>query len=166
MNIVNKSPSRKSTRLKQYDYSTAGEYFITICVQDGRCCLGGVSDDIFVPSKVGLIVGLIWDETFNVFRDVTQTGPIVIMPNHIHACVELLADGGISLGKIVRYFKALSVRQVRIQADSVFAWQRNYYDHVIRNEKDRHRVYEYIENNPLQWALDAENPEVVACRAP
>lgn len=59
---------------------------------------------------------------------------------------------------MVRTFKAVTTRQIRQHGFDTFAWQRNYYEHVIRNEASLQGVREYIQNNPLQWALDSENP--------
>ncbi|BDV01378.1 hypothetical protein TDMWS_14630 [Thermodesulfomicrobium sp. WS] len=65
-----------------------------------------------------------------------------------------------TLGDIVRAFKAVTSRRIRQQGSTAFAWQRNYYEHIIRNEQTLVRVREYIANNPRQWALDSENPAV------
>lgn len=63
-----------------------------------------------------------------------------------------------TVGEIVRAFKAVTTRRIRLQGIDDFAWQRNYYEHIIRNETSLRRIREYIHNNPLQWALDRENP--------
>jgi len=63
-----------------------------------------------------------------------------------------------TLGEIVRAFKAVTTRRIRQQGSTAFAWQRNYYEHIIRNEDSLARIREYIINNPLQWAMDRENP--------
>lgn len=64
-----------------------------------------------------------------------------------------------SVGEIVRVFKAASTRLIRQHAMHNFAWQRNYYEHIIRDENSLTRIREYIRNNPMQWALDPDNPE-------
>ncbi len=68
----------------------------------------------------------------------------------------LMKQRGISLGKIIRAFKARSSRLIRLNADPGFAWQRNYYDHIVRNEDDLRRIRTYIRNNPLHWNIDKE----------
>jgi hypothetical protein len=65
------------------------------------------------------------------------------------------------LGEIVRSFKALATRRIRQAGVTAFAWQRNYYEHIIRDEESLNRIREYIVNNPLQWALDRENPDFI-----
>ena len=106
----------------------------------------------------------------------------VIMPNHIHGILQITPVGaqfiapknlgatnnGVinkgainrapTLGEIVRTFKAASTRRIRRMGQDGFAWQRNYYEHIIRDEYSLIRIREYIVNNPAQWALDCENP--------
>ena len=98
----------------------------------------------------------------------------VIMPDHFHGIIRLVgapfmasaSRDGISgpecaqyprLGEIVRSFKAATCRLIRKSGCDDFGWQRNYYEHVIRNEQDLHDVREYIRNNPLKPMLDAMN---------
>lgn len=105
----------------------------------------------------------------------------VVMPNHFHGIMIIndsqrhdvaLASGGDetsplrhpTLGRIVGYFKYQSTKVINEGQDTpgVRIWQRNYYDHIIRNDADLHRARTYIRNNPMQWQLDEENPE--SCR--
>jgi hypothetical protein len=111
----------------------------------------------------------------------------VVMPNHMHGIIIVGAPfmapygpgavnpgavnqgavnpGAINraptLGEIVRSFKALATRRIRQAGVTAFAWQRNYYEHIIRDEESLNRIREYIRNNPLQWALDRENPDYI-----
>ena len=91
------------------------------------------------------------------------------MPNHLHGIIFVGArfiaplssgamNGAPTLGEIVRTFKAVASRSVRKNGVN-FSWQRNYYEHIIRNEYELARAREYIVNNPAQWALDRENPD-------
>jgi REP element-mobilizing transposase RayT len=97
------------------------------------------------------------------------------MPNHIHGIILVgaqfiapdqstsIQEGAMNraptLGEIVRTYKAISTRLIRRTVNSGFAWQRNYYEHVIRNDSSLQRGREYIVNNPARWAEDEENPD-------
>ena len=146
-------PKRKPNRLPKYDYSQNGAYFITICTQDRKKILSDiVGDDAhIVPKPYGSIV-----ETY--ILNVPEIEKYVIMPDHIHMIIRL--DNGSmwastptnpnhNISSIVRSIKTLTTKEV---GKPIF--QRSYYDHVIRNQKDYDEVWEYIENNPRKWVLD------------
>ena len=169
---------RRSIRLKGYDYSQGGAYFITICT------LNRESYFLSYPELKG-IVRQQWEklpERFtNLFLD-----EFTIMPNHIHGI--LIVGAGLvpalsgratarvaptvsverpapTVGEIIGTFKSLCIhdwltymKEKEIDAVGKF-WQRNYYEHVIRNEDELNRIREYIQNNPLKWHLDKENPQ-------
>jgi REP element-mobilizing transposase RayT len=78
----------------------------------------------------------------------------VVMPNHVHAIVGLGETGEVELGDVVGAYKAAVSRTARTSR----IWQRGYHDHIIRDESDLERIREYIETNPIRWALDPENP--------
>jgi len=103
------------------------------------------------------------------------------MPNHLHGIIIIVGAQFIApdkenhavdpqptkedpinrspiLGKIIRTFKALASRRIRLSGSKEFGWQRNYYEHVIRNEDSLNKIREYIITNPLRWDLDRENP--------
>lgn len=88
----------------------------------------------------------------------------VVMPNHFHGivflekCDEGLMNQAPTLGKIVRTLKAVSTRLIR-RHNPNFVWQRNYYEHIIRDEDSLNKIREYITTNPLRWKLDRENPQ-------
>ncbi|MEG0049819.1 MAG: transposase [Clostridia bacterium] len=166
---------RKRNRLKSYDYAQAGAYFITICSKNRRCIFGDVVDGEMRLSTVGLIV----EREIQTHLSIEQH---VIMPNHIHmmivlrngerresvgtglAPVPLQEQAEYNVPDIVRELKskvsvavlALCRRKNRQMGK---LWQRSYHDHIVRDEKDYRRIYEYIENNPLQWEVDCHNPE-------
>ncbi|MGE5302527.1 MAG: transposase [Alphaproteobacteria bacterium] len=102
------------------------------------------------------------------------------MPNHTHGILSFVGaqfiapdvppnfqvgtqEGAINraptLGEIVRTYKAVSARTIRQTENSAFAWQRNYYEHIIRNEESLNRIRQYIQNDPARWEFDRENPE-------
>ena len=169
-------PKRKQLRLPDYDYSSPGAYFVTICTRDRRCILSEVTvgDGVLDVPNVRLSpYGEILAETL---REIEKTyswlslDRYVIMPNHIHLllCIggngpsgtpaPTNADDGPSetptptnetLPMLVSTFKRFTNRRCSIQL-----WQRSYHEHVIRNEDDYRQIWEYIENNPVRWVED------------
>ena len=140
-------PKRKQIRIKDYDYSAPGAYFVTICTKNRQPLLCDiVGDDAhIVPKKYGLIV-----EKY--IRNVPEIEKYVLRPDHIHLIVRM--DNGRmwasaptkNLSGIVRSIKTLTTKEIGI---SIF--QRSYYDHVIRNQQDYDEIWGYIENNPLKY---------------
>jgi REP element-mobilizing transposase RayT len=176
---------RRSIRLHNYDYSQAGAYFFTLCTQNRECLFGTVVEDTVRLNDVGRMVQEIWRALPDYYPGV-ELDNFVVMPNHIHGIV-LLNDVGArfiapnngqgtenkgainrapAVGEIIRAFKARCTRGINqlrgLQGASI--WQRNYYEHVIRNESSFHEIREYIVNNPARWAMDRENPEVVGAQ--
>ena len=178
---------RRSLRLKDYDYAQAGAYFVTICTQDRACLFGAIVDGAMQLSDAGSTVEQCWSQIPEHFRDVVLD-EFVVMPNHVHGILVInpavpavpavpvvpvvpavgathaspLRNGPRpgSLGAIVGSFKSAVTRRINQTCHSLGAtvWQRNYYEHIIRDEASLHGIREYIANNPLQWALDRENP--------
>jgi REP element-mobilizing transposase RayT len=199
---------RRSVRLKGFDYSKAGAYFVTICTRDRACSLGQVENGVVRLSEAGFIVEEIWSSLPSRFRDVLVDA-FVVMPNHVHGIVLIEAQfiapgvvrgldalnpdatpqdamnraptpgeraqggmnraptsdepaqGGVTraptLGECVRTFKAASTRLIRVGGNEEFVWQRNYYEHVIRDDDELGRVKEYIRANPENWDSDEHN---------
>ncbi len=168
---------RRSLRLKDYDYTHAGAYFVTICTQSRTCLFGTVVDGQIQLNDAGHVVHRTWGELPNRFSHV-DVDAFIVMPNHIHGIILVGAQfiaprgpqnyrhdkraGAINraptLGEIVRAYKAVSARKIRQQVNPAFAWQRNYYEHVIRSEESLNRIRQYIRDNPAQWQFDCENP--------
>jgi len=168
---------RRSLRLKDYDYSQKGAYFVTLCTQNRTCLFGAVVDGKVQLNDAGRMVQRFWDELPSRFAEINVDG-FVVMPNHIHGIIivgaQFIAPGGPqncyddaragainrapTLGEIVRTYKAASVRMIRQTLNSTFAWQRNYYEHIIRNEESLNRIKPYIADNPARWEFDRENP--------
>jgi len=161
-------PNRRSIRLKEYDYSQAGGYFITICSKDREMYF-----QLF--QKLKEIVNRGWREIPNRYRNI-QIDEFIIMPNHVHGilivgatlAVALKERAGASpaptIGEIIGTFKSICVLEwLRYIEENKIAtvakfWQRNYYEHIIRDEESLNRIREYIRYNPLRWDLDRENP--------
>ncbi|MBI1925795.1 transposase [Candidatus Poribacteria bacterium] len=168
MNDISRRKNRRSIRLKNYDYTQSGYYFLTICVHQRECLFGEIVEGNMITNDVGEIVQQTWDHLPNRFPTVAVDS-FVVMPNHVHGIIIIKsnADRGVgaalappALGDIVRAFKSISA----VQGNRILGrsgrplWQRNYYERVIRNDDELTRAREYILNNPAKWEMDAENP--------
>ena len=163
---------RRSIRLKGYDYAQAGAYFVTLCVQGRECVLGDVVDGHRMLNDAGQRADQFWPAVADHFADV-EIDTWVTMPNHVHAII-VIGRGVVStptvstptvstptLGQIVAYFKyqtTKSINQMRETPGARF-WQRNYWEHVIRDETDLNRIRRYIQTNPLRWVDDQLHPD-------
>ena len=163
---------RRLTRLRDYDYSRSGGYFVTICTKYRSCLFGVVDNDRVILNQYGEIIQISWltlpEHYHNAELDV-----FVVMPNHIHGII-FLTDVGAGLKpaptvpachchplpEIVRGFKTFSSRKINElrNMSGTALWQRNYYEHVIRRDESLEKIRKYIETNPLRRALDKENP--------
>ena len=152
---------RRSIRLQTFDYAQAGLYFVTICTHDRLPLFGGVVAGEMVLNAAGDIARQEWQKTVemrpNVVSDV-----FVVMPNHLHGILNMTeAESGRvqrapTLGDIVRGYKSAVTRQIaalRLSPNST-VWQRNYYEHIIRDEKSYLQIADYIQTNPLRWQDD------------
>jgi putative transposase len=151
---------RRSIRLSSYDYSQEGGYFITICTHNRESIFGEVVNGEMVLNEKGIIVEEHWLQT-KIIRPHVELDTFVIMPNHFHGIIMLDGDDSFgSLGAIVGHFKSITAKCLRKMQNrpDLKIWQRNYFEHVIRNGKDLQRICEYIKNNPLEWSFDEENP--------
>ncbi len=208
---------RRSIRLKGYDYSQEGAYYVTIVTLQREFLFGQIVNKEMILSPYGEIVQKWWEEIPVHFLNV-ETGAFVIIPNHVHGIIYILDerrgavpapendgeikipeipapeesgentisqdndmsgenlsgqtlggetpplrvfDGKPILGQIVAYFKYQSTKDMnKVGTANVVTkfWQRNYYEHIIRDEKDLQNKTDYIEANPLLWDEDDENP--------
>ncbi len=158
---------RKNIRLPGYDYSRAGGYFVTVCTEGRRCILSRVlPGNKFVRADVQLSeLGTLAVEMLSEVS--AKTGIIVndyvIMPNHIHMILLIQGENaGVTIGRFVGAFKSLTLYHWRnicnqrgIQMGKI--WQRNYYEHVLRNEMDYREKLRYIDENPDAWDEDELN---------
>ena len=162
---------RRSIRLPEYDYSKTGAYFVTICSFNKELVFGKIVDGRCVLSKIGNIAAKHLEEVPNHFDNVF-VDEYVIMPNHIHIIITIVGVQNFeslrheyqkiipkSIGSIVRSYKASVKKWCNENDYKKFKWQRNYFEHIIRNQEDHFRIKEYIQNNPLKWELDEENPK-------
>ena len=197
---------RHSIRLKDYDYSSDGLYFVTICTKDRQHFFGKVANGQMILSEYGQIVATEWLNTVNVRPKDAILHEFVVMPNHFHAIVEicrghttktsisntpscrgvshtpslntpslntpplntpslntplcdtqgvfntLLRSPSKTLGAIVRGFKSAVFKKIGFSV-----WQRNYYEHIIRNSNNYATISNYIRENPARWEEDRFN---------
>ena len=178
---------RRSIRLKGYDYTQAGAYFVTLCVQGRECLLGAVTAGEMILNELGQIVREEWERSSEIRREI-ELDEFVVMPNHTHGIVWIIETDDVrasvrppqpapvrahgrapqrapqrapkSLGSFVAGFKSAATKRINEQRGmpGVPVWQRNYYEHIIRNDADLQRIREYIVNNPLKWDLDQLHP--------
>ena len=158
-----KFPKRKINRLKSWNYSNNGGYFITICTDNRKHILSKicVGDGFPVPqlTKTGQIVDD-YIKNINLKYSCVTVSEYVIMPNHIHLLL-LIDNNGTgnpspTVGNVIGWFKYNTTKSVNEEYKSVGnrLWQRSYYDHIIRDEKDYMEKLNYILSNPLKWADD------------
>jgi REP element-mobilizing transposase RayT len=171
------SHHRRSIRLKGYDYSKEGAYFVTMCARERECLFGEVVNGEMVMNEAGARVQVVWDELPHHYPHV-RLDAFAIMPNHVHGIVMLTTVGARfiapsstiapnpvpTVGEIVRGFKARCTHAINQMSNisGIRVWQRNYYEHIIRGEVDYNRIAEYISTNPQQWMSDTLHPDNTA----
>ncbi|MGX3021292.1 REP-associated tyrosine transposase [Ursidibacter sp. B-7004-1] len=145
---------RNNMRLPYYNYSQYGCYFVTICTKNRNCLLSNIINGKVQLSEIGVMI----EETLkNLLNDYPQSefSNYVIMPNHLHFI--WFNQDNVLLSDLVRKLKGITAKKYREMMNNQIyesLWQRSFYEHIIRNEEDFLRIWEYIENNPLQWHLD------------
>ena len=175
----------ESTRLKNWDYTQTGCYFVTICTKNRKCYFGEIVDGKMKLSEIGKIAYENWIGIPDHFKNV-ELDEFVIMPNHLHAII-IIANvpsvetrhGSVetrhgvslhvnnkfsqpisgSLSVTMNQFKA-SVKRLCNVKNYDFTWQRNYYEHIIRDDGELNRIRKYITDNPANWELDENNPVI------
>jgi len=156
--------NRKSIRLENWNYTNPGYYFVTICVSDRQYLFGGIINNKMTLNEYGEIVQLKWLDLVNHNKDISLD-EFVIMPNHIHGIIIIgagLEPAPTALSEIIRQFKTFSTKHINKLRNTPGQklWQRNYYDHIIRNEQSFNEIRTYINNNPKQWSTDKYNVNV------
>jgi len=172
---------RRSIRLKGYDYSQPGAYFVTICTRNRESLLGEVVEEEMILNECGQVAAGCWVWLAKQYPYV-ELDEWVVMPNHTHSIVVLSGRGGsrtaptrIALtriaptriahthpvGRLVGALKTVSTKRVNQMRHTPGAplWQRNYYEHIIRDEDELNRLRQYILDNPVQWEMDENNPD-------
>lgn len=192
---------RRSIRLKGYDYSSEGLYFITICCHNKVCLFGHVVNGAMVLNEYGQVAFNEWMKTPEI-RPNVEWGEFIVMPNHIHGIIRITRRGELhspniesntpdcelntpdsggdnkmgecnspqryspqresprlqgpsqTIGAIVRGYKSAVTKQLNALGVGRKVWQRDYYEHIIRNEQAYNNISKYIINNPSKWWED------------
>ena len=200
---------RRSIRLRGYDYTLAGAYYVTLVTQDRAPLFGDVVDGVMALNDAGRMIEQEWFHLLDRFPAI-ELDAFIVMPNHIHGIIVIgepaavgaglvpaliptpnlspqdqtvdttdhLVDDGqkragtrpaptslVALGDVIGAFKSITthayIQGVHQKGWPEFngrVWQRNYYEHIIRDDPSLQRIRSYIETNPEQWAADKENP--------
>jgi len=165
-------PRRKTIRLKDYDYSQTGYYFVTICTQNREKIFGQIvgADSISarsetILSNAGMMVEKIYCNMQNEFKNVVFH-EYIFMPNHFHGIIQIQwADiesaPTANLSTIIQSFKRYTtIEYIHGVKNNIYPlfnkriWQRGYHEHIVRNEQELQKIREYIINNPAQWQED------------
>ncbi len=180
--ILPKLPKRRTIRLKEYNYAQTGGYFITICVQERKCIFGDIKNGQMNLNDTGGMIVNNWRNLPLCFSSI-ELDKFIIMPNHLHGIIQIVGaplvgarnvnNVGVqnndragtrpapTIGDIIGAFKSIttgeyikSVKDNNWQAFNKRLWQRNYYEHVIRDEGDLTHAREYIISNSAKWQED------------
>jgi REP element-mobilizing transposase RayT len=172
---------RRSIRLREYDYTQARAYFVTVCSHKQRCIFGRVVDGEMLWTELGRVIAACWNEIPHHFLN-ARLDASVLMPNHVHAIIVIAREAvrardnvgathasplrprgpkRQSVAAIAGSFKSASTKRINQMRGTpgLPLWQRNYHEHVVRNEHGMKRIREYILTNPVGWTLDPENPD-------
>jgi REP element-mobilizing transposase RayT len=170
---------RRSIRLPEYDYSRPGAYFVTMVTYRRECLFGGIRNGKMYLNEAGQIVLDMWNFLPARYPTVTL-GTAVVMPNHFHGIVVIneppvgvihelplretqsrAQRRRMTLPLVAGYFKMNSAKQINklLNSSGIPIWQRNYYEHIIRNDDEHNRIHLYIESNIDKWEDDDENPD-------
>jgi len=169
MKMEKELPKRKKLRLDNFDYSTPGAYFITICTHNRRCMLSRIVGAIHESPEPELTeYGKIVDDIINHIPEHFKVSidEYVIMPNHVHLIIVIADDeelrairesplrGRSVISKTVGYIKMKASKEIHSRYGNTMVWQRGFYDHIIRNQHDYEKIFNYICENPIYWQID------------
>ena len=166
---------RRSIRLADHDYSGPGAYFITIVTRGRECLFGEIKNGKMHLNDSGQIVWDVWNSLLKRYPQI-ELGTAQVMPNHFHGIImipvraihELPLQGSptpplrdrrrMTIPIVVGYFKMNSAKQINkiLGSEGIPVWQRNYYEHIIRNDAEFNRIHLYIESNAANWVMDDE----------
>ena len=166
-------PRRKSQRLRNYDYSQNGAYFITICTNNKEHLFGKIIRGQMVLNVYGEILEKHIQKMSNLYDDI-KVNNYVVMPNHIHIIIAICRERIVcvpqsdptksQIPQMIQAYKSSVTKEIReisrngthemhsLQQQQI--WQKSYHDHIIRNEAEYQKIWEYIDTNPLKWELD------------
>lgn len=166
---------RKPNRLRNFDYSLSGYYFVTICTKNRQEYFGNVINNKMVLNQYGEIVNKYWLEIPKHYNNV-ELDEFQIMPNHVHIIIintvgtihelslqntykynDWLQRRNMLICKIIGFLKMNTSKHIHQVGLNSFKWQRSYYDHIIRNEYSLFKIRQYIRDNPINWEKDRNN---------
>ncbi|EKE14018.1 MAG: hypothetical protein ACD_12C00713G0002 [uncultured bacterium] len=169
---------RKSNRLRNFDYSSSGYYFVTICVHNRQCVFGNIQNQKMILNEYGEMAKQYWLEIPKHFPNV-ELNEFMVMPNHVHGIIIIrnsqqcvgnknfcsLQNEQLpwqtklskSLSSIIRGYKIGITEYCHQNNFQIFNWQKSFYDHIIRNEYSLFRIRQYIKDNPANWDNDRNN---------
>ena len=168
---------RRSIRLPDYDYSQPGAYFITTVTRGRECLFGEIKDGVMHLNDAGQIIWDVWNSLPARYPQIAL-GAAMVMPNHFHGIVIInetpvgvihelplreetrVERRRMTIPLAVGYFKMNTAKRINkiLDSEGVPVWQRNYYEHIIRNDEEHNRIHLYIEANVANWVRDDENP--------
>ncbi|TVR13291.1 MAG: transposase [Phormidium sp. GEM2.Bin31] len=158
---------RRSIRLKSHNYSNPGFYFITICTQHRTCLFGKIEHRKIFLNPAGELIQTFWQQLPQQFSNIALDS-FILMPNHLHGIIQIQdkpTPTPKTIGDILAAFKSktthhyiIGVRQNHWPPFPGKLWQRNYYERVIRDNRELDHIRQYIQDNPLKWDEDPENP--------
>ena len=141
-------PVRKKIRLQDYDYSEENMYFITICVKNRLQILGKIIEDNIKLIKQGNVVKQNINKLEQIYKNII-IDEYIIMPNHIHILILVNYKDSATISKIIKHLKTNISREIEYSV-----WQKSFYEHIIRNEKEYLKTKEYIKSNVINWRKD------------
>ena len=158
MKSVTDQPKRKPNRLYRFDYSTPGAYFVTVCTKDKQKILSTVGATIGRPqiklTEYGLIVDRVIQNISAIYPAIT-VDQYVIMPNHVHLLLQIHEDENgrpmvaPTIARVIQQMKGYATKQIGKPI-----WQKLYHDHIIRNQDEYARIWNYVALHPLYWKKD------------
>ena len=163
------SQERKSIRHQYYDYSRNGYYFVTICTYEKKHLFGEIINERMKRNELGNVVQNLWD---TLETETIKPSNKIVMPNHFHGIIriqselydnQIISNGHnlierrkMLLPKVIGKFKMITAKQINqiLNRKGAPVWQRNYHDHIIRDDREYYNILEYIEKNPESWKKD------------
>ena len=142
-------PVRKRIRIKDYDYSKENIYFITICTKDRLELLGKIGSENYIKLTQE---GKIAKDNIDKIEEIYDNAIIhehIIMPNHIHILLEIKNKKKTTISKIIKHYKTNVSKEITYSI-----WQKSFYEHIVRNEKEYLKIKEYIKSNIINWNKD------------
>ena len=150
--------SRKSARIPNFNYASYHYYFVTICTHNRRCIFGD-------PGFLNIMGKIAQEQIIDIpnHYEKVSVDHFVVMPNHIHMIIKLESDQ-YNLNQIIAQYKSSVTRKIREFFPDISVWQRSYHDHIIRNQREYEKIWNYIDGNPLKWNEDCFFIDSAQCR--